>query len=144
VKAHSSYSEDEWSCDEAARVRGEKLECPDCGSFNCFGPRAHTLPDGSRRLYRACKHCGFWQEADGSPPYRVWLALHICCAPLQGDGQTVECASCGQVAACDVASGWRHNCGKFLRPSELGFHCTNCDTFIGRAYDRPLGSTGSG
>ena len=39
------------------------IPCPRCGTHGFYGPRGSSS-DG--RKYRACKFCGFWQEAWGS------------------------------------------------------------------------------
>lgn len=49
---------------------GCTMPCPNCKNVGFYGPKG----DVSRR-YRACKFCGFWQEADGTEPYRC-IALY--------------------------------------------------------------------
>jgi len=44
---------------------GCNIACPSCQNFGFYGPKGSP-----ERMYRACKFCGFWQEADGSGPYR--------------------------------------------------------------------------
>lgn len=94
------YTEQDW-CLEMQQVRaGKRLACHDCGSDHDYSPRAAERDDGTIRLYRACKWCGFWQEADGKPPYRCWLSVHVCEGgqlhprPLTPD-EVWPCARCG-------------------------------------------------
>lgn len=39
------------------------IPCPECGTVGFYAPRGSV---SSERKYRACKFCGFWQEAWGS------------------------------------------------------------------------------
>ncbi len=39
------------------------IPCPRCGTVGFYGPRGSS---SNGRKYRACKFCGFWQEAWGS------------------------------------------------------------------------------
>jgi len=57
------------------------LSCPDCGTISFYGPRGRK-EEGFPRKYRACKFCGFWQEAfgkvfdeRGNKPYRCNMIL---------------------------------------------------------------------
>ena len=43
---------------------GTILPCPDCHTVGFYGARLERRQDGDRK-YRACKFCGFWQEASG-------------------------------------------------------------------------------
>jgi hypothetical protein len=44
---------------------GRALPCPQCKTIGFYGPR-HSPSEGEIiRKYRACKFCGFWQEASG-------------------------------------------------------------------------------
>jgi len=144
LKVHNPYTERDWERDEGQRRVGARPVCPDCGSSDDFGPRAHEQADGPERHYRACKACGFWQEADGSPPYRVWLATHFCVVRLLPGHVVVACPACGQtiVRAYDV-DAVAHRCGKYLTPREPGFSCVNCGQFIDRSFMEPLPSLGS-
>jgi hypothetical protein len=74
MKEHAPYTEADWQADFERVDQGEPLTCPDCGALGDYGPR----DDGQGRHYRACKMCGFWQEADGSPAYRCWMSTHKC------------------------------------------------------------------
>jgi hypothetical protein len=56
---------------------GTNLPCPDCKTVGFYGPRLIKEGETITRKYRACKFCGFWQEAagavlidHGSKPYR--------------------------------------------------------------------------
>lgn len=145
VRKHPAYTEREWRRDERRRLGGTKLPCPDCGSAENYGPRKHSHADGSERHYRACKVCGFWQEADGSPAYRAWLAVHRCVQPLRAGQDVGVCRVCGAgFAVQEPSKGWEHECGRYLTPWERGFDCTNCGRFIDRSFARALPSGGSG
>src|SRR3989344_8367124 len=59
------------------------LECSSCHEIGFYGPR--EIPNEGRK-YRACKWCGFWQEAAGSvfnsrggDPYRGTIISHKNC-----------------------------------------------------------------
>lgn len=144
MKAHPPYTEPDWQREEVQRLAGSRFECPDCGSDKDFGPKAHLRADNSERHYRACKICGFWQEADGSPPYRVWLATHDCVIRLRPGQLVAKCTTCGN--SFTVPPGTTevpHSCGRFLTPMETGFICSNCLQFIDRSHGRAMESTGS-
>ncbi len=138
MKTHSAYTESAWQRDEAQRLSGRRLTCPDCGSDQRYAPSAGTHPDGSPRHYRACKVCGFWQEADGTPAYRVWQSAHDCRREL-GPAETFTCEYCNQ----DVSTN-SHPCGKYLRPDEDGYDCGTCGDFQGIETSTPFLLTGSG
>lgn len=44
---------------------GSDIPCPVCGVTGFYGPRIEETDGKPERLYRACKFCGFWQEASG-------------------------------------------------------------------------------
>src|SRR6266487_4271550 len=103
------YTEAEWQLDERQRASGFPLTCPDCRKDADYGPRQATKADGSLRRYRACKMCGFWQEADGlSLAYRCRLAVHMCTGDF---GTSRECRGCGNVLASGTQ---RHPCPRVL------------------------------
>ncbi len=55
---------------------GCTIPCPNCHSIGFYGPKVTTNNVGEIiRRYRACKFCGFWQETDGTKPYRC-IALY--------------------------------------------------------------------
>ena len=145
MKQHDPYTEPDWQGDEASRRAGRPLfRCPDCSSDADFGPKAHKRTDGSERHYRACKNCGFWQEADGSPPYRVWLAQHDCVLVLRPGQLNAECPTCGnRWTVTQETHHIPHTCAKYLTPWEPGFQCTNCGQFIDDQHKKPLSSSGS-
>ena len=120
------YTEVEWQQDERQRTSGFPLTCPDCRKDADYGPRQATKADGSPRKYRACKMCGFWQEADGlSLPYRCRLAVHMCTGDF---GTSRECRGCGNVLASGTQ---RHLCSRVLAPRET-YHCPECHATVGR------------
>lgn len=142
MKDHAGYTEPEWERDEAARLNVAWPSCPDCGSAEDFGPRHHDRTDGSQRHYRACKFCGFWQEADGSPAYRIWLCIHECQVRLRQGQIIAHCTVCDADGIAPIGSvEWPHRCGRFLTPWESGFTCSNCRQFI--TSSEPLRSRGS-
>jgi RNase P subunit RPR2 len=144
MKNHPAYTELAWQADEVRRRAGQRWECPDCASEFDYGPTSHSRSDGSARHYRACKNCGFWQEADGSPPYRIWLAVHDCSLRIAPRQLVLECSTCGNSSVVPAGSTeWKHRCGKYLKPWEDGFQCSNCHTFKGRESEQALLSRGS-
>lgn len=113
MKEHEPYTASDWKRDMAL---SRPLPCPDCGSDQLYRPR-RAPKDRAERRYRACKMCGFWQEADGTPAYRCWLSTHHC------------------------TSG---PAGKYLRPGEDGYSCPDCHRSIGRDSAKPWPNRGSG
>ena len=125
VKPHPGYSRSDW-----IRHQGTQLACPDCGSSRDYGPRCAPKAHGGNRLYRACKDCGFWQEADGTPPYRCWKSEHECERKVY---DTYPCQFCGTVLQGSTdGENIIHPCGKYLLPSEDGYECTTCGQWQGR------------
>ena len=120
------YTETEWEQDERQRTSGFPLTCPDCRKDADYGPRRAAKADGSLRKYRACKMCGFWQEADGrSLPYRCRLAVHMCTGDF---GTRRECRCCGNVQS---GGTHRHLCPRALVPRET-YYCPECHVSVGR------------
>jgi hypothetical protein len=112
-----AYSEADWHRDRQAEAIGMHLQCPSCGRREWFHPIGVPPSDGSRRKYRACKVCGFRQEADGSPAYRCVMMVHTCLGAL-APGQ--RCEYCG-------ASGprsWHPGCWRVVPAREL--QATTC------------------
>jgi predicted RNA-binding Zn-ribbon protein involved in translation (DUF1610 family) len=70
MMSHPPYTEADWQHEMAGKGGAATLACPDCGSAADYGPRWHTRPDGTERRYRACKNCGFWQEAESDEENR--------------------------------------------------------------------------
>lgn len=137
MKKHSAYSPSDWLLDQST-----PLDCPDCGSSRDYGPRCAPRAAGAHRLYRACKDCGFWQEADGAPPYRCWKSEHVCTRRVHAD---YSCPFCGQVLIGSAeGKDASHRCGKYLLPSEDGYDCTTCGTWQGRETTAPWTLPGSG
>lgn len=66
----STYTEKQWEeemremqfCGKHPAFGSCNLECPSCHEIGFYGPREIKSED---RKYRACKWCGFWQEAAG-------------------------------------------------------------------------------
>ncbi len=118
MKEFPPYDEKQWQADDALKKVGEfhRLVCPDCnfsGDPRWYGPR----DDKQGRHYRACKKCGFWQEADGTSAYRCWMAMHLC--------------------------EQLHPTAWILTPKEPGYLCQSCKTWIGREHSVPWPQLGN-
>ena len=87
--------------------------------------------DGTRRLYRACKMCGCWQEADGqSRAYRCAQTVHSCERAIPENAQCANCEALGPRG--------QHRCNRVLTPPEVGhFGCKNCGLVIVTAHVIP-------
>lgn len=67
------YSLRAWRRDWVARDRGDvPRPCPKCRTIGFFGPRIRPFCQ-----YRACRFCGFWQDVDQDPEYRL-PTVHGC------------------------------------------------------------------
>jgi len=118
------YSEDDWSRDRQRETAGTHFPCPNCGHGEWFHSVGIPPDTGADRKYRACKVCGFWQEADGSPAYRCWMTVHTCLGGL-AQGQT--CEYCGAWGP----RNWHGGCWRILRSKELGVTaCANCGVVL--------------
>ena len=125
------YTLQHWQEDGVFQGLGGALDCPDCGSAADFGPRKAQRSDGSTRLYRGCKTCGFWQEADGwSLAYRCWFAGHMCNTLFNQDR---ECGGCGNVIRAGTTC---HTCRRVLTPNEM-FTCPECQVLINERFMLP-------
>ncbi len=81
------YTEEQWDKEmsNAKPIRisslsgycfGSNLPCPLCCEVGFYSPR---FTDGERpRKYRACKYCGFWQEAEGEAKDRLGPKAYRC------------------------------------------------------------------
>ncbi len=114
MNEYPPYTEAGWQRDKELLDHGHRFFCPDCLSDTDYGPR-WTEPPAATRHYRACKDCGFWQEADGTPAYRCWLSRHEC------------------------KEEW-----KALRPWEDDYLCDACGETMGRESEVPWPCAGSG
>ena len=141
MKPYPAYDQQTWERDHARERAGEVLSCPDCASASWYHHVSAQHADGSLRLYRACKSCGFWQEADGTPPYRTWRSTHTCVTPATSP---FTCAFCEQLIQPDPFGSAMHACGKYLRPTEDGYTCTTCGQWQGRDSSTPWSHPGSG
>lgn len=107
------YTPDEWNkemhlgifCNRHAPFGSCNLECPTCHEVGFYGPREIKNED---RKYRACKWCGFWQEAAGKvfdhrggEPYRGIIISHKNC----GAGKSWYTADANQ---------WCEKCKDFM------------------------------
>ena len=91
---------------------GCTIPCPNCKNVGFYGPKV-TIDNNTKeitRRYRACKFCGFWQEADKGEPYRcIALYCQNCdsydwTAPKEEDDYK-SCRQCGtQFKKIDWAS----------------------------------------
>ena len=142
MKPHHPYVEEAWQADLALEASGLVLTCPDCQGTGWFHPVAAPLPDARERHYRACKRCGFWQEADGTDAYRTWKSIHIC---VSRPTAPFNCAFCDTTITPEASTGVAtHQCGKYLRPTEGGYLCTTCGVWQGRETLTPWPVLGSG
>jgi hypothetical protein len=121
------YTPDDWSSDR--RVDSESgLACANCGHDEWYHPVGIPPEDGAERKYRACKVCGFWQEADGSPPYRCMMTSHVCLGHLAEGKQCTYCGAWGPIH-------WHAGCWRVLRKEELGqTRCDNCGTTLDEGH----------
>ena len=89
----NEYTEDQWLEEMKAQpiifqypggqfAFGTTLPCPACQTVGFYGPRIYPGQGEPTRKYRACKFCGFWQEAwgelrnepfPGAKPYRCTM-----------------------------------------------------------------------
>jgi DNA-directed RNA polymerase subunit RPC12/RpoP len=119
------YSEADWQRDVGAP---RPLACPDCGHSENFGPKKRGTPE---HHYRACKVCGFWQDADGmSAPFRCRLTAHVCFGTF---ASARDCGGCGNAMPQGVR--W-HLCARILAPRER-WRCPECGTRVLTAHTIP-------
>ncbi len=116
------YSAEDWMREDTRKSVGDKLSCPNCEHTGWYSPIKGRRPDGLERLYRACKVCGFWQEADGmSAPYRCVMTLHVCVGRVSF-GET--CGSCNHPGSLT----W-HPCARVVTRAEVTstpYVCPQC------------------
>jgi hypothetical protein len=99
IKDHGRYTEAQWEKEmefgrpanialPGGRVFafGTTLPCPHCGTVGFYGPRI-SGEGPTLRKYRACKFCGFWQEASGELYEKYGGAAYRC--------RMVHCGNCG-------------------------------------------------
>jgi len=111
------YSAQQWESDRQREEGGETLRCPACEHEEWFHCIRREAPGPNER---ACKVCGFWQRADGTPAYRCRLTAHVCLGPRPAAG---PCLECGEVIR---SSSW-HLCVTILRQEEIGERaCAHC------------------
>jgi len=125
------YSEADWQSDRQAEASGERLQCPNCGHCEWF--RAVGIPpgDGSQRKYRACKVCGFWQEADGSAAYRCLMTVHTCLGSIPEGKRCEYCGAWGP-------RNWHPGCWRVLPAKELGTtSCQYCGQILRAQHVTP-------
>jgi hypothetical protein len=126
------YPPAHWCRDLQALSQGETLACPACESEANFGPRCAPRPNGDVRLYRACKSCGFWQEANGTDPYRCVPTVHECPATIPAEE---SCSSCEAVGPLDG-----HRRGRILKEEEMhkrSYVHKECQTVLGPEHRVP-------
>ena len=135
MNTHHPYVEAAWAAEMTLLKEGLALPCPDCGSSSDYGPKEAAGSDGTVRHYRACKMCGFWQEADGTLAYRCWTSQHVC---VRHVGTTFHCPHCATVLQPAEPEGPAvHTCGKYLLPTDSGYLCTTCGHWYGRDSQVP-------
>ena len=112
------YTPEQWRLDRQADGNGKQLECPNCEREQWYHPIGIPAATGAERKHRACKICGFWQEADSTAPYRCVMTAHVCLGNITRGNQ---CAYCGTWGPHD----WHAGCWRILRREELGIR--TCD-----------------
>lgn len=137
VKAYPPYTEEDWYAAVVGRMKGERLACPECGSHRDFYPKTGKNSDGTERHYQACRMCGFWQEADGTPAYRCWKSTHRCDPGLPAE-EEYSCEHCSQTQLSGP-----HDCEWYLKLWEEGYACVTCGQYLGRETKRAWPSSGS-
>ena len=129
------YTESEWQRDWQALTTGNRLDCPDCGRGENFGPLARRGPGTLDIHYRGCKVCGFWQLADGrSAPYRARMTIHLCLGAFTSQR---DCGGCGNAMPAGLAY---HLCPRVLDPDETRV-CPECRTVVGPRHAIPWAVT---
>lgn len=129
------YTLEAWLADRSAEAAGQRLECPDCRSRIWFRPVGVPPETGAERKYRACKICGFWQNADGTPPYRCYMTAHVCLAAISEDSQCCYCGAWGPI-------DWHSGCWRILPAGELGVtQCVGCGVVLGPMHVVPWPKT---
>src|SRR5437879_4151754 len=73
----TQYDEAHWQQEMLLSQFGGCLTCPNCHTLGFYNPR-RGIQDGVDRLYRACKFCGFWQEAKGPVFEKYGPASYFC------------------------------------------------------------------
>ena len=125
------YTEADWHRDRRAEAGGTHLTCPNCGRGEWFHVVGVPPEDGSKRKYRACKVCGFRQEADGTPGYRSLMTVHTCLGFLPPGHRCEYCGTCGP-------RHWHAGCWRVLAPAELGQStCHVCNVVLSREHVIP-------
>jgi transcription elongation factor Elf1 len=122
------YTIEQWNRDREDEGRGEILRCPNCDHHEWFRliPRVDHQP-----AERACKVCGFQQQADGTPAYRCKLTAHVCLGPRPDEGQCPECDS-------EVPFQSWHLCAKVLVQEQIGQRpCALCGTVLAEDHVIP-------
>ena len=120
----AGYTPVDWQADRDAEGRGDVLRCPNCEHANWYHPVGIPPDSGAERKYRACKVCGFWQEADGKPAYRCWMTVHTCLGSL---AEGARCQFCGAWGP----RTWHAGCWRILPSRELGVTtCPNCGVIL--------------
>ena len=109
---NKQYTEKDWEdemksnffCGKHLPLGSCSLLCPQCKTLGFYGPRGSS---SSGRKYRACKFCGFWQEAwgnffneHGGGPYRCIAVYCDKCGYFDwqdpwAEGGFKHCPKCG-------------------------------------------------
>lgn len=126
-KTESQFTPEQWEKEMSqARVCGRHLQiqagscnilCPSCGTLGFYSPRGRQDEVGNvPRKYRACKFCGFWQEAEGKIYNKKGGAPYRC--------TMVQCSDC---KTYDWRFPWQEDFGK----------CGNCKSNALRQVEWP-------
>lgn len=92
---NEKYTEEQWAEDVNLNEfcglhknwfsSGCTIPCPNCKTVGFYGPKQDPEENPTRK-YRACKFCGFWQEAWGNYIDKIGEAPYRCIA--------VRCEKC--------------------------------------------------
>jgi hypothetical protein len=87
----NEYDELRWLEEKVVSQFGGCLKCPSCHTLGFYDARFEELY-GKPRFYRACKFCGFWQEAKGPVFEELGGAAYSCrmfhCAECSSDTES--------------------------------------------------------
>jgi hypothetical protein len=85
------------------------LPCPSCNVVGFYGPRGRA-EENFQRKYRACKFCGFWQEAFGDVYNNRGGKPYYC--------KMIKCNCDDEYGKYNWIEPWSSNLG----------HCRKCDS----------------
>jgi len=94
--------------------------CPNCKNVGFYSWRDCGERLGNR-MYRACKFCGFWQEADGEPYFCKMMYCFSCETHdwLKPDEEIRDSANCGKGTTYFVDWPVKDNTHEFWKYKKL-------------------------